>query len=319
MIATSLGNQLRELLLFKQRVLYSFCGRSDGPLLMFSAGIHGNEPAGVLALQRVFGHLSQQDIQINGSVLAFVGNRNALNQGERFAVEDLNRLWTDDNLSALAQGGFSAAHLNPDRIEMEAIHRIITAFEEQNSGKEHFFIDLHTTSAPTVPFAVVDRNPRCIEMAQQYPLPVIINLNEFIKGTVLNYLDKKGFQGLVFEAGIHHEAASVDKHEAIIWLSLVETGLLPKTKVPNYQAHYDSLRGLSDNPHKLFKLVYREAVREGREVFLKTGLVNFQKVSKGEFLGEIGGYRVEAPMNGRIFMPLYQSRGQDAFFIVQRL
>ena len=40
-----------------ERVLGRIRGASEGPTLIFVAGLHGNEPAGVQALQRVFPEL----------------------------------------------------------------------------------------------------------------------------------------------------------------------------------------------------------------------------------------------------------------------
>lgn len=301
------------------RILFSCCGDENGPFVIFSAGIHGNEPSGVFALKNVFQEIVQNNIQLNGSLLAFVGNRNALNKGQRYSKVDLNRLWTDKNLKKLAKGGFEKSEINPDVVEMIAINELMQDFQNMASGKTHYFIDLHTTSAPSVPFAVVDRKARCINMALKFPIPVIVNLNEYLKGTMLNYLDKNGFQGLVFEAGQHENPFSITKHEAIIWLVLTESGALKKEQVPGYNAKFELLNGLSDDPHKLFEITHREAINEGDVFEMKPGFVNFQSIEKGEFLGMKNGIEMRAPQSGRIFMPLYQSKGTDGYFIVQRI
>jgi succinylglutamate desuccinylase len=293
---------------------------SNTPLFInMGYSIHGNEPSGVFALKNVFDEIVNHNIQLNGSLLAFVGNRNALNAGQRYATIDLNRLWTDENQKKLKSGGFSAKQLNPDVLEMIAINELIHDFQNMASGKEHYFIDLHTTSAPSVPFAVVDRNPQCIEMALRFPLPVIVNLNEHIKGTMLNYLDKREFQGLVFEAGQHEDLMSIVKHEAIIWMSLVESGALEKKYEPDYNAQFELLNGLSDDPHKLFEIVHREGINDNDVFEMKPGFVNFQAIEKGEHLGWKNDQKIISQHTGRIFMPLYQSKGTDGFFIVKRI
>ena len=312
--------QVQKLLVEKQRIVFSCCGDADGPFVLFSAGIHGNEPSGVIALHNVFQCIAEQNIQLYGSVLAFVGNRNALNLNERYAAVDLNRLWTDQNIDRLhKKGGFLPHELNPDVLEMIRIDALISSFENRASGKEHYFIDLHTTSAPSVPFAVVDRKQHCIDVALQFPIPVIINLNEYIKGTMLNYLDKRNFHGLVFEAGQHDDPLSITKHEAIIWLALLETGAIAKQDIPDYKAKFALLNGLSDDPHKRFEIVFRQGIAEGDVLEMKPGFVNFQEVMQGEEMGTLNGETLYAPQDGRIFMPLYQSRGTDGYFLVERL
>ncbi len=319
MVNLTIWQEVREQITEHNRILFSCCGDKKGPFVIFSGGIHGNEPSGVLALKNVFAQIVERNLKIHGSVLTFIGNRNALNSGQRYATIDLNRLWTDKNIKKLHSAGFAPNELNPDVIEMIKIDELVREFENRASGKEHYFIDLHTTSAPSVPFAVVDRSQHCIDTALQFPLPVVINLNEYIKGTMLNYLDKRNFHGLVFEAGQHDDPMSIKKHEAIVWLVLVQTGALSKDDVPDFDAYFELLNGLSDDPHKLFEIVHREAIQEGESFEMRPGFVNFQAIKKGDFLGEKCGKKLIAPHTGRIFMPLYQSKGTDGYFIIKRI
>lgn len=316
----AMHTQVKKLLIERQRIVFSCCGDINGPFLIFSAGIHGNEPSGVIALHNVFEQIVARNLQLYGSVLAFVGNRNALNLGERYATVDLNRLWTDENIDLLHhKGGFLPHQLNPDVLEMIKIDELIKVFENMTTGKDHYVIDLHTTSAPSVPFAVVNNKAQSLEVALQFPLPVITNLNEFIEGTMLNYLDKHDFHGLVFEAGQHNDPFSIAKHEAIIWLSLLQTGAIQQADIPDYNAKFAMLNGLSDDPHKQFKIIYRQGLNPEDDFEMKRGFVNFQPVKKGEELGILNGKMLLSPHQGRIFMPLYQSRGTDAFFLVKRV
>jgi len=319
MVKSPIWQEVREQITEHSRILFSCCGDENGPLVIFSGGIHGNEPSGVLALKNVFAQIVEKNLKIHGSVLTFIGNRNALNSGQRYATIDLNRLWTDENLEKLHSVGFAGHELNPDVIEMIKIDELVQEFEKTASGKEHYFIDLHTTSAPSVPFAVVDRSQHCIDTALKFPLPVVINLNEYIKGTMLNYLDNRNFHGLVFEAGQHIDPMSIKKHEAIVWLVLVETGALNKIDVPDFDAYFELLNGLSDDPHKLFEIVHREEVKEGEPFEMRPGFVNFQAIKKGDFMGRKNSKDLIAPESGRMFMPLYQSKGTDGYFIVRRL
>ena len=319
MVSHELQNAVKPLLVERDRIVFSCCGDEHGPFVIFSAGIHGNEPSGVIALHNVFDEIVAHNIRINGSVLAFVGNRNALNMGQRYATVDLNRLWTDENIARLRNGGFSDLELNPDILEMMKIHQLVSDFENTAGGKDHYFIDLHTTSAPTLPFAVIDTNPECLRLANQFPLPVIVNFNEYIKGTMLNYQDKRGFYGLVFEAGQHEDPLSIDKHEAIIWLTLAETKALDAEAIPGYASKYALLNGLSDDPHKQFKIIFRQQISAEDDFKLNPGFVNFQDVKKGEVLGSLNGKPMLCPADGRMFMPLYQSKGEDGYYLVERI
>ncbi|MFN9706664.1 MAG: succinylglutamate desuccinylase/aspartoacylase family protein, partial [Planctomycetota bacterium] len=63
-------------------------GRHDrgvpGPTLLVLAGVHGNEPAGVAAAQRVLAELARRDAPIRGRLVAFAGNLGALALGRRY-------------------------------------------------------------------------------------------------------------------------------------------------------------------------------------------------------------------------------------------
>ena len=73
-----------------------------GPTLLVMAGVHGNEPAGVLAVQRVLGHLQERELPIDGRIVAFAGNLGALAAGQRFLARDLNRGWGEAAIAVLA-------------------------------------------------------------------------------------------------------------------------------------------------------------------------------------------------------------------------
>jgi succinylglutamate desuccinylase len=112
---------------------------------------------------------------------------------------------------------------------------------------------------------------------------------------------------------------SVAKHEAIIWLTLAETGALKPEQIPGYNAKFALLNGLSDDPHKQFKIIFRQGITEGDSFELIPGFVNFQWVQKGDVLGTLNGQPLICPADGRIFMPLYQSKGEDGYFLVERV
>ncbi len=69
-------------------------GSGPGPKLISIGGLHGNEPSGVLALQRVLASLQDIAPPFRGEMVALAGNIRALRAGRRFLVRDLNRSWT---------------------------------------------------------------------------------------------------------------------------------------------------------------------------------------------------------------------------------
>jgi len=68
-----------------------------GPMLIVLGGIHGNEPAGLLALEPLIDGLALAA----GDFVALSGNRAALAAGVRYIERDLNRGWSDEAIKAL--------------------------------------------------------------------------------------------------------------------------------------------------------------------------------------------------------------------------
>ena len=52
---------------------------------------------------------------------------------------------------------------------------------------------------------------------------------------------------------------------------------------------------------------------------MQPGYTNFQLIKKGELLAKSNGEQVFAKYSSRIFMPLYQSQGNDGFFGIRTL
>jgi succinylglutamate desuccinylase len=94
---------------------------TEGPTLIFTGGIHGNEPSGVFALSRVLDKIRSGHIQLKGSMYALCGNMKALEKGRRYLKKDLNRIWTDEYLKHLKNG----AELPPESQEQKELLRII--------------------------------------------------------------------------------------------------------------------------------------------------------------------------------------------------
>jgi succinylglutamate desuccinylase len=68
---------------------------------VFVCGIHGNEPAGTLAAERLTAALALRSAELRGRVVFLAGNRQALAAGLRFVRRDLDRGWNQPNLERL--------------------------------------------------------------------------------------------------------------------------------------------------------------------------------------------------------------------------
>lgn len=301
-----------------ERVIGEFHGQEDGPVLVFFGGIHGNESSGVVALIEVMDEIKRLKPKIKGSIYALAGNLNSLAKDQRFENEDLNRIWTKDRIRRLEKGQFKEGELHQDELEQLELFEIGKRIFEKHAHQV-YCIDLHTTSAPTVPFITLNDTLINRNFATKFPVPVIIGIEEFIIGPLLSWVMEIGYPSLAFEAGEHYALDSIKYHKAFVWLSLVNGGLIDEEEAPEYGKHFLELAASNADHGKVMEVYHREAVRPSDNFVMKPGYANLQPVIKGEELATTAAGKVNAPETGRVFMPLYQSQGSDGFFLAREV
>ncbi len=280
----------------------------DKPTIIICAGLHGNEPLGVIALKRVISKLINQEIKINGNILAFVGNPSALKKKKRFIDIDLNRIWFDKERKDLHE--FS---------QLDEIKNLIENFDKDIKVDNKFFIDLHTTSSKSIPFIVVSKNKASIDYSKKFPFPVVVNLDQFIDGTLISFLELKGYKGLAFEGGFHEDKSVLQHHEYFIWKALIDSKIIEADLSYINSSLTISRREILFAKDDLFEIKYRHNVTSQSSFKMMPGYENFQQISKSQALAVENGNEIISPFDGRIFLPLYQQNGSDGFFIIQSI
>lgn len=286
---------------------------SEGPALIISAGVHGNEPSGLLALERVFKVLDKLQISCKGQLTGVSGNLEAIKKGVRLIDKDLNRVCTLENEQKIKDGTLPAFH---EAKEFKDLIEVIEDKLESNKLTEVLFMDYHTTSSDTTPFISVNKQDRSYDLAIKFPLPVVKGIEKYIPGHFDHYLTLKGHRGFTVEAGQHLSAKSIDYHEAMVWMMLEISGMIYKKDIPKYDHFYNLLKETFGGDSG-YEVVHRHHIEEGEEFRMKPGYKNFSKISKGEKLATSNGEDIISDIDGRIYMPLYQSQGSDGFFIVK--
>jgi hypothetical protein len=284
----------------------------EAPTLILLAGIHGNEISGIFAIQNVLRQIEELKLVFKGNFYAISGNLNAISKGIRYEDVDLNRLWTTERIDVLEE---KTDNFTPEEKEQKELLSIIRNIFTEHSG-DFFFVDLHTTSSPTTPFITISDsiNNRCF--SANFPVPVVLGIEEYIHGPLLTYINEFGYIGIGFEAGQHQEPQAIQINEAFIWMLLVQTGCFNMEEIKDYNNHKDTLNQLSDFKGQFFEIDYKYSIKETENFRMLKGFKNFQPIKKNENLAVSDNQPVKSHLKGRIFMPLYQSQGEDGFFIV---
>ncbi len=289
-----------------------FVGAATGATLIVFGSVHGNESSGALALQKIVKVLPALLPKLRGRVYLLAGNTRAIAKGIRFIDADLNRHWTPENVK----------HNHPDspittkRAEDHEQTELLTILDEviKTAKAEVYALDLHSTSADGVPFATVGDTLRNRNFAQKFPITILLGIEEQLDGTILEYLNNLGCVTLGYEGGQHFAEQTIKNHEALVWLALVNAGILAKADLPEFEKHEAVLKRVTGKP-RIVEIRYRHAISEADDFKMELGYENFGRVKKGEILAEQKSGAVHANEAGLILMPLYQKLGEDGFFL----
>ena len=281
-------------------------------MLIVVAGIHGNEPAGVRASERVLAQLPALARTMRGDAVFLAGNLGALARDVRFIDRDLNRQWDPDQAPEATR-----VTVAEDREQRELAAELEAAAGEARGPV--YVLDLHTTSADGVPFAMIAGPGRERSFALHFPLAVILGLLDRIEGTLLAYVQSRGWIGLGVEAGQHARAVSVDRHEAVLWIALTAAGLLPPAAVPDLADRVALLEAARRELPRILEVEHRHAIRPEDEFRMEPGFANLQRIRAGELLARDRTGEIRAPRSGVLVMPLYQPQGDDGFFLGRAL
>ncbi|MFK5982302.1 MAG: succinylglutamate desuccinylase/aspartoacylase family protein [Flavobacteriaceae bacterium] len=297
------------------RIIGEIKGTQPGPTLIFTAGIHGNEPSGIFALHKVLNEIKEKNIPIKGNIYAISGNLSALENGSRYIKQDLNRMWTSERMKQVTSGNIEKN--GEETIQQLNIYNVINNILSSEEGP-FYFMDLHTTSSETIPFLTVNDSLINRKFTEQYPVPLILGIEEYLDGPLLSYINELGYVAFGFEGGQHDSLSSIENHIAFIYQSLVFTEAVSKEEI-NFQCYYDLLAKTSLDSRDIYEIYYHYRIKKDESFTMKPGFLNFQRIDKGQELADSNGETIIAKKQGRILMPQYQSQGDDGYFSIRKI
>jgi len=312
-----------------ERIIGTFEGETPGPLILVIAALHGNEPAGVRAMEMVLAALEQErrdnpNFQFRGRLVGLIGNLQAFRTRQRFLEQDLNRMWTEDFLEGIKAS--NQENLTKESREVQHLFDCIAAECESSNTATTVFLDLHTTSAEGGVFSIPTDEDESLLLAQHLGAPAIVGLQASIPGTLLGFAIKGGFSShpppstlhpicVAFEAGQHESPQATTRSAIAIVRCLRAMKSIALKDVLYFEANL-TLPFLANIP-PIVRFRYAHHIEAEAGFKMRPGYVNFQPILQGEHLADDVHGPVLSPDNGLILMPLYQAKGSDGFFIVQ--
>ena len=289
-------------------------GPRDGPTLICVGGLHGNEPPGVLALQRVLPRLEEDPRGLAGRIVGLAGNRAALAQDKRFLDADLNRIWRPERIECLRSGAEPTAA--DDRELFELSHVLDQELAESPEAR---ILDLHSTSGDGPAFTTLDDSLANRALAFELPVPHVLGIEEELAGTMVGHLNERGFAAIGFESGRHQDPTSIDRAEAAVWIAMEACGVLERDSRPEVEEARRFLVRESRTRPDVVEVRHRHSCRPEDGFVMVPGYESFQEMQRGEVLAHDSAGPIVAERKAMILMPLYQSQGTDGFFVIHRV
>ncbi|MDX1631344.1 MAG: succinylglutamate desuccinylase/aspartoacylase family protein [Thermoanaerobaculia bacterium] len=294
-----------------RRLLGRLRGSEAGPTLICLGGIHGNEPAGIEGILRVFRALEAKTPRMRGELVGLAGNRRALRNGRRFLQRDLNRIWLDEAVARVRSGKASS----PEEKELAELDRELREIMERARGRV-YLLDLHTTSGPGPAFGLVEDSLVNRRFGMTIPAPIVLGIEEELDGTVLHFMSRRGVTTVGFEAGQHRDPRAPERAAGAVWVALERAGLLDR-RHPEAVPAIERLRRESRNLPRVVEVRYRHGFAPDDRFQMDPGHESFEPVVPTDPIASDLRGPVAPPEPGLLLMPLYQSPGEDGFFVVR--
>ncbi len=301
------------------RILGKKVEGASGPLIILLGGVHGNEDTGVHSIINVFRTIEERKIPIKGKLIGLIGNVRAYDKGIRFLDYDLNRCWTEEFVEDLKANHIPELAKAEDIELLDLLMEIEQLVKTYDTGQLKILADLHATSSDNGNFIVIPEDEADQPVIQSLRLPIIIDLEKYLNGTLLEYMHHRGFISFAFEGGLIGSDRALNLHTSGIWEILYSAGMVERRHDHEF-AKYDQIMDsfIHKLPHKV-SVLYRHKVKRKDCFKMRPGYHNFMAVKKGEAVADDIKGEIIIKKDGMIFMPLYQELGDDGFFVVKEI
>lgn len=264
-----------------ERNVYEIKGKYPGKNIAVFAGVHGNERAGIIALNRIM-----KTIKVEKGIVYFVfANPEAIKNNVRQINKNLNRCFLKNNKEKSKE----------DRRARELMEIL---------DKCDALLDLHaSTSKKSIPFIICEKNYFYLARKMDFGI-VSFGWNEIEPGATDGYMHEWGKPALCLECG------SV--------FGLKKNTQLAEKSTYQFLQHFGCIKknvSIKKRKQKIIKVV--EAVKKKTKKFYFHKKFNdFEKLKNGEIIAMDGRKKYTAGKNELIIFPNAKSPvGSEAFII----
>ncbi len=262
--------------------------------------VHGDEIGTLPGAIAVMEALQSGRLPFGGQLDIFLGNPAAARRGQRAVEADLNRVFIDSA---------------PDSLERRRAIELTALLDGCD-----VFLDLHQTALPAaMPFFTLPWRPqearwiRALGVGQAWVTRA--PGEPFAAGTRCadEHVRQHGRIGITLELGERGFSAQTTAHVVALLTRALQ---LVDTLAQRGHAAIDGPK------IDLYRYVYAEPCTD-RDLRLRRGLINFQRVQAGEVLSAAGAPLLRAPCDGALLFPKYPLPGaplpQNLYRIAQRM
>lgn len=256
-------------------------GPLPGPTLAIFAGVHGNETAGVTALQELIPKLKIK----RGNVQIAFANSPALQANVRMINKNLNRCFFPDNNGSA-----------PEDIRARQLMAVL--------DKSDALLDLHMFYDESgVPFVICEDD--ALPLARKFDVDIIsTNWDEVEPGATDWYMFKQGKPGVCVECGPISKASEY-KDFAI-------------RTIYQFLKYYDMTDediAFSRKPKRIIK-ADRVVYKSSDNFILSPGLHNFDRLQEGQLIAKDGDKEFRGLEGQYIIFPHYKARIDEEAYII---
>ncbi|MEP1743824.1 MAG: succinylglutamate desuccinylase [Kangiellaceae bacterium] len=144
---TTLENGL-SVRLYDIGILQITPSKASDQYLLISSGIHGNETAPIEIVNQITKDIWANQLTVNVNLMLIIGNPPSMNIGQRFSVQNLNRLFSGRWKSA-SENTESDYECRRAEIIENAVTRFYTEGVQDDSKVTRYHYDLHTAIRPS--------------------------------------------------------------------------------------------------------------------------------------------------------------------------